>query len=403
MRNCKLFIVAIVTLFMLLSCNRSISKVVLDDLNVLVDSVRVQYVPDSRDEVFDISVSEQGNKFVVQGVTSVPEAKAGLMGSLSKIRPDIIDSVRILPDENLGDQTCAVVNIPVADLRTEPNQDAELATQLLLGAVVETLQNEQDWYRVKTPEGYVAWIHGSTLVRMNQEKLDAWKAAPKVIFTGNEGFVCETPDESGQRTSALVFGNLLKLERDSGRFYCVSFPDGNKAFVQKSQSQKFDEWKAAIQLTGESIVQKALALRGKPYLWGGTSIHAMDCSGFVKTVYLKHGIVLRRDASQQVKTGITVDISTGYDNLRPGDLLFFGKKAEENRPERVRHVGIYMGNKEFVHSSGADVHVSSFDPAKPNYDEGNTKEFIYARRILGAVGTKGIDVFENRGFPPARE
>jgi cell wall-associated NlpC family hydrolase len=151
-----------------------------------------------------------------------------------------------------------------------------------------------------------------------------------------------------------------------------------------------DDWKAGIQLTEESIVQKALALRRKPYLWGGTSTLAMDCSGFAKTVYLQHGIVLRRDASQQVKTGIPVDISAGYDNLRPGDLLFYGKKADENRRERVRHVGIYMGNKEFVHASGDDIHVSSFDPAHPYYDEGNTKEFIYARRILGAVGTKGI-------------
>ena len=56
-----------------------------------------------------------------------------------------------------------------------------------------------------------------------------------------------------------------------------------------------------------------------------------------KTVYLKHGVVLRRDASQQAKTGIPVDISEGYDKLRPGDLLFFGKN-------RVRHVAIYLGN-----------------------------------------------------------
>jgi len=102
----------------------------------------------------------------------------------------------------------------------------------------------------------------------------------------------------------------------------------------------------------------------------------MDCSGFSKTVYLKHGIVLKRDASQQAKNGIPVDISEGYDQLRPGDLLFFGKK-------RVRHVAIYLGNKEFIHAAGY-VHISSLDPEQPHYDEGNTTELLSARRILGS-------------------
>jgi cell wall-associated NlpC family hydrolase len=115
----------------------------------------------------------------------------------------------------------------------------------------------------------------------------------------------------------------------------------------------------------------------------------LDCSGFTKTVYLKHGVLLRRDASQQAQTGIPVDISEGYEHLLPGDLLFFGQKAEGERKERVRHVGIYMGNKEFIHEAGF-VRVNSLDPAQPHYDEGNTVELIRATRIIGAVGTDGI-------------
>jgi cell wall-associated NlpC family hydrolase len=118
-------------------------------------------------------------------------------------------------------------------------------------------------------------------------------------------------------------------------------------------------------------------------------VKALDCSGFSKTIYLKHGIILRRDASQQAKTGIPVDISKGYDNLRPGDLLFFGKKAKGDQKEKVRHVAIYLGNKEFIHANGY-VRISSMDPKQPHYDEGNTIELICASRILGAVGTDGI-------------
>ena len=387
----KRSVCSIFVLFMLLSCNQHISKSVLDNMNAMVDSVRIRYVPDIRDDVFDISIFQHEKKLVVKGVTTVAEAKTELLNQLGTLRSDVLDSIRVLPDPDYGDRIYAVINLAVANLRVEPKDDGELATQLLLGAVVETLHNEKVWYRVRTPEGYIAWIHSSSFVRMNREQLEAWKSAPKVIFSNNNiGMSYETPDENGRTASGLTFGNLLKLEGDSGRFYYVSYPYGRKAFVLKTQSQKLDDWKAGIQLTEESIVQKALALRRKPYLWGGTSTNEMDCSGFVKIVYQQHGIVLRRDASQQVKTGMPVDISAGYDNLRPGDLLFFGTKAEEDRDERVRHVGIYMGNKEFVHASGGDVHVSSFDPEHQYYDEGNTKEFIYARRMLGMIGMEGI-------------
>ncbi|MDR2622497.1 MAG: C40 family peptidase [Dysgonamonadaceae bacterium] len=384
---------SVLTLFLLLSCSRNETEVAYPGLNALVDSVRMQYVPDRRDNVYDISVSGWANKPVVRGVTSVAGAKTELLNRIREIRPEAVDSICILPDERLEDRIYAIANVSVADLRTGPGYEAEMATQLLLGAPMLVFQSEQGWLRVKTPENYVAWIQGGTAVRVNEETFRQWLEAPKVIFTDDYGFAYEMPDEHGRRTSDIVFGNLLKKEGESGRFYQVSYPDGRKGYVLKSQSRLFDDWKNAIQLTGESIVRQAVLLKGIPYTWGGTSVKALDCSGFVKTVYLKHGIVLRRDASQQAKTGIPVDIGNGYDRLRPGDLLFFGKKAEGGRRERVRHVGIYMGNKEFIHEAGF-VRINSFDPAQPHYDENNTLELIRAARIIGAVGTDGIWKFD---------
>jgi cell wall-associated NlpC family hydrolase len=380
-----------IILFGLLSCNRNENKTALHALQAVADSIRIRYVPDGRDEVYDISVTQSNGKPVVQGVTSVAGAKTDLLNYIREIYPEVVDSVRILPDERLGDRIYAVANVSVANLRIEAGFAEEMATQLLLGMPMQILQSKQGWYRVKTHEGYVAWIHRGTVTRMNREMFHQWETDPKVIFTDDYGFAYETPDEHRQRSSDLVFGNLLKWESDQGRFYRVSYPDGRQAYVLKSQSRMFSDWKASVKLTEESIVEKALGLKGIPYSWGGTSVKTMDCSGFTKTVYLKHGIVLKRDASQQAKTGIPVNISEGYEQLRPGDLLFFGKKAEGDRKERVRHVAIYLGNKEFIHAAG-DVHISSFDPAQPNYDEGNTNEFIHASRILGA--SDGEDVSE---------
>ena len=377
----KTKILIITCLTFLLSCNRNQSKII-SEMNALVDSVRTQYVPDKRDNVYEVSISIHEGKPVLQGTTSVAEAKTDLLNRIRTIQPDIIDSIRILPDEHFEDRIFGVVNVSVADLRTSPGFDEEMATQLLLGMPMQLLQSRQGWYRVKTPEGYIAWIQQGSMVRMNRQIFSQWTEGQKVIFTDDTGFAYEMPDENRQRASDLVFGNLLKYEGDNGRFYRVCYPDGRIAYVLKSQSRKFDEWKASIRLTEASIVEKALELKGIPYSWGGTSVKAMDCSGFTKTVFLKHGIVLKRDASQQAKTGIPVDISSGYDHLRPGDLLFFGK-------ERVRHVAIYLGNKEFIHSAGF-VHISSLDPAQPHYDKGNATELLNARRIIGAVGMEGI-------------
>ena len=361
-------------LFVLLSCFQRDNGAVLTDLKTVVDSVRMRYVPDKRDNVYEITVSFDDGKPVLRGVTSVAEAKSDLLGRIQEICPDVLDSIRLLPDERLDGRIYGVANVSVADLRTAPGYSAEMATQLLLGVSMQLLQARQSWYQVKTPEGYVAWIQRSTMVRMNREQFRQWEEAPKIIFTDDYGFAYETPDANRQRLSDLVFGSLLKYENDEGAFYHVRFPDGREGYVLKSQSRTFDEWQSSICLTGESIVEKALELKGIPYTWGGTSVKAVDCSGYTKTVYLKHGIVLRRDASQQATTGMPVDISDGYERLLPGDLLFFGKT-------RVRHVAIYLGNMEFIHAAGY-VRINSLDPTQPHYDAENTKDLVCVRRFL---------------------
>ncbi|GHT39225.1 cytochrome c [Bacteroidia bacterium] len=281
-----------------------------------------------------------------------------------------------------------VIHVSVADAREEADYAAEMGTQVLLGHPVRVYEKTDDLWRVETPEGYIAWVMNGTLTRLDKAAFNAWTVAPKVIFTDDYGFAYETPNKNGQRASDIVFGDLLKYEGKSGPFYKVSYPDGRQGYVLKTQSKLFADWQAGIQLTEESIVQTALTLKGIPYVWGGTSPKGLDCSGFAKTVFLKHGIILQRNASQQARNGTVVDISAGYDNLRPGDLLFFGKKTEDGQ-DKVRHVAIYIGDKEFIHASGY-IRINSLDPASPAYDGHNTAELLRARRVLGAVGTEGI-------------
>lgn len=386
----KLFAAAII---LLSACQNKEEKMHYPELNALIDSVRIKHVPDRRDNVYEINVVERDGKPVLKGVTSVEEAKADLLEQIRKSNPAVIDSISVLPDETVGGKPYGVINVSVADIRSGASYAAEMGTQLLLGSPVQVLQHD-GWWRIKSAEGYVGWTTDGSYVRMTKDDFNKWITAKKIIFTDDYGFGYENPDEKKQRTSDLAFGNMLKLENDNGRFYKVSYPDGRIAYVLKSQSKPYEEWLASVKLTEESILEKALSLKGIPYTWGGTSVKGMDCSGFTKTVMLMHGIILMRDASQQIKTGIPVDISDSYDNLRPGDLMFFGKKTQDGKKERIRHVAFYKGDKEFIHASGY-IRINSLDSTKANYDELNAKEFVGASRIIGAVDTKGIWIINN--------
>ena len=136
-----------------------------------------------------------------------------------------------------------------------------------------------------------------------------------------------------------------------------------------------------------SIVRSASTFIGLPYLWGGSSSKGFDCSGFSQTVYYLNGIILLRDASLQALHGINVDISQGYGQLKPGDLLFFGTK--ENSKLHVTHVAVYIGDSEYIHSSGR-VMINSLDSTRSNYS-GYRKHFLLAaKRIIGADDDPGI-------------
>ncbi len=78
------------------------------------------------------------------------------------------------------------------------------------------------------------------------------------------------------------------------------------------------------------------------YLWGGTLVPNYDCSGLIQAAFMSVGIWLPRDAYQQ--EGFTQAIT--MDELQPGDLVFFGTK------QKATHVGLYLGDHQYIHSSG---------------------------------------------------
>jgi cell wall-associated NlpC family hydrolase len=90
------------------------------------------------------------------------------------------------------------------------------------------------------------------------------------------------------------------------------------------------------------FVRVAKTFLGVPYRWGGATMRGIDCSAFVKKVYEIFGVALPRTAQEQSCVGRPI----GKDELEEGDLVFF-----QTQRARRTHVGIYIGNGEFVHAS----------------------------------------------------
>lgn len=179
----------------------------------------------------------------------------------------------------------------------------------------------------------------------------------------------------------------------AGDYQKVGLPDGREGFVRKESVRDFTEWRSNTNPDGTDVYRVASSMTGLPYIWGGSSAKAVDCSGFVQIVYFMNGIILSRDASLQALHGSPVDISGGWNDLLTGDLLFFG--TMQNEKPAITHVAIYKGDSEFIHSAGR-VMVNSLDSARINFSSYRKNTLLSAMRIIGSVGSPGITAVKDQ-------
>jgi len=121
----------------------------------------------------------------------------------------------------------------------------------------------------------------------------------------------------------------------------------------------------------KKLLDYAKYFKGGKYVWGGTSPKGFDCSGYVQYLYKKHDVNLPRTAWAQSKKGMVID----KDNLKKGDLVFF--LTDKKRGIPVTHVGIYIGNGEFIHAASKKKGIIISPITHGHY----AKTFVSARRV----------------------
>ena len=359
----------------------------------IIESFTQRFAPDKRTAIFQIDAFKQNNQLILTGRTNLFGAKSFLLDRLKIEKVNLVDEIKTLPEPELEDKIYGLVEVSVCNIRYSPKHAGELASQALMGMPVRVLEKEDNgWLLIQTPDQYISWVDRGAITMMNKEGIDRWKAVPKVIYTRAYGSAYSEPDEESATVSDLVAGCMMELVAEKGDFYQVLFADQRIGFIPKNESNVYNEWLTKISASEESLIKTAKRLLGVPYLWGGTSFKGVDCSGFTKTVYFLNGIVLPRDASQQVMIGETTDKTGNWNELKPGDLLFFGEKREDGS-ERVIHVAMWLGNGEYIHASDK-VRVSSMITTASNYDDYNAKRYLRAKRIL-KTGMAGVGVLKN--------
>ncbi|NIR52191.1 C40 family peptidase [candidate division KSB1 bacterium] len=267
-----------------------------------------------------------------------------------------------------------IVTVSVANLRQHPLFQSELIDQLILGSVVPVFEEQNDFYLVQNWDGYRGWLSKASLVLKPRDEAQQWHNEATLLFIADHGWVrCKADLSSEPLTDLVLFANLK--ERGSlEKFSHVELPDGRRGYIPASQTDGEVRSKPP-QATGASIVSAARRFLGVSYLWGGTSPKAFDCSGLVQTVFRLQGLYLPRDANQVIELGEEIPIGS-YDNLRAGDLLFFGKTQH-----RITHVAIYMSDSLYIHADGR-VRINSLEPANDFYNEHRHKTLLTAKRLI---------------------
>lgn len=268
-------------------------------------------------------------------------------------------------------------------LRSEASTSGSVLKNLAHGTRVEVLSDlVNGWYHVSY-NGTTGYVSGEYLTVTEDSVPEAAvpaaaepaaqaaepAAEEKVYVKVTEGplNIRSGPGTDYDRVGSLSAGRMAEvLERLDG-WYKIGSGYVSADFVVEVDAAAYE----ASYSKGQEIADYALQFVGYRYVYGGASPSGFDCSGFTSYVYKQFGYKLNRSASDQLDNGTPVSMS----ELQPGDIVIFKKG---NSSKRATHVGLYIGNSQFVHASTSKVGVIISKMSDAYYTTG----FVGGRRII---------------------
>jgi cell wall-associated NlpC family hydrolase len=221
-------------------------------------------------------------------------------------------------------------------------------TQALYGEPLTVTRVSGSWLRVVAPtqptsrdrRGYPGWVP------RRQVTTHAPTSATYVATVTRVTAWLRTA--SGAGVLEVSIGTRLPVLSTTSTTARVATPTGSILRIYRSAVVVRRATTAPLAATAASVVATAKRFLGVPYLWGGRSGFAVDCSGFTNLVYGLHGVRLPRDADDQSRAGVAV----GRAGVRAGDLAFYGPSSAPT------HVALYVSSSTLLHAPSAGRSVS---------------------------------------------
>jgi gamma-D-glutamyl-L-lysine dipeptidyl-peptidase len=360
-----------------------------------VDSIAKAYVPDTREGLCEVSLSMHNGKMIkLKGETNLPEAKSEILKYILNSGFEVSDSLSVIPDTLFIKKPWGLVSVSVCNIKRSPSHPSELLSQAIMGTPVKILKIKGSWIMIQTPDYYIGWVNNSSIEELSEAEINKWKNTERIIFLKKSGDILS---QSGNDliVSDIVSGAILEAKSEKDGYFEVVLPDGRTGRLKNTDATGFKQWSSTVCPDINKFILFSKSLLGSPYLWGGTSIKALDCSGFVKTIYFTGGVILARDASLQNLHGTKISYSSAYETLLPGDLIMFGSMRDGK--ERITHVGMYIGDTEVIHCSGM-VRINSLDSTRTNFSNYLKDTMMGVRRVIGTVSMKGVEHIANHSW-----
>ena len=282
-------------------------------------------------------------------------------------------------DENLVETVTELKNIvvdtAVVNIRKEPTTDSTLLGQTQKGqllTVVSQVEVENEvWYKIELAENSYGYIREDLITD------DISKVNGSGMITASAVNFRKEASTEADSLGKIYEGALITITGVEGDWYKVSYNNKNgyvhSEYVKVLVSGVTSRSGASLS-KAQKVVQYAKENLGKKYVWGATGPNSFDCSGLMQYIYKKVGINLNRVSRDQATQGVAVSKS----NLQPGDLVFFRGINSSSSSTYISHVGVYIGNGEFIHASNPTRGVVK-DSLNSDY---YSSHYVKARRII---------------------
>ena len=281
------------------------------------------------------------------------------------------DYVRVTPETATASTDGTVTGSDVR-LRLGPGMDYSIVKTYPKGTAVKISGSSGNWYEVSIngKYGYMSKDYVQASSSSSTSKTDS-VPTPKQsmnetgIITGTSVRMRSGPGTSYATIGYFSTGTKMSITGKTDNWYAVTY-NNQKGYVSCDYLKISTSSNQASQ-----IIATAKEYLGVPYVYGGTSPKGFDCSGLIYYVFKQYGYSLYRCADDMYyHDGTNVEKA----NLQPGDLVFFSSSSEA-----VGHVGMYIGNGQFIHASSGSGKVVITELEGCSY---YITHYVGAKRIL---------------------